>query len=216
MQSLTLCNWAASVIREDEITPYLEAGRDFIDDSKIERLLEEHRNPEPEKIRDILEQSRALQRLEPHQTAALLNVEDEDLWEEMYRTGLDVKLKVYGSRIVTFAPLYCSNLCVNSCLYCGFRKENAAEKRRRLSIDEVRRETEALVSTGHKRLIMVYGEHPTSDVEYMADTVRAVYETKAGNGEIRRVNVNAAPQSIANLSILRDVGIGTFQVFQET
>jgi len=216
MQSLTLCNWTASVIREDEITSYLEAGRDFIDDSKIERLLEEHRNPEPGKIRDILKQSLALQRLEPHQTAALLNVEDEDLWEEMYRTGLDVKLNVYGSRIVTFAPLYCSNLCVNSCLYCGFRKENAAEKRRRLSIEEVRRETEALVSTGHKRLIMVYGEHPTSDVEYMAETVRAVYETKAGNGESRRVNINAAPQSIANLRILRDVGIGTFQVFQET
>ena len=216
MQSLAIRNWTESIIKEAEITRYLEGGKDFIDEEEIDRLIQENQNPDRKRIRDILDQSLALQRLEPHQTAALLNVEDEDMWEEMYRTALDVKLKVYGPRIVTFAPLYCSNLCINSCLYCGFRLENAKEKRRRLSIDEVRRETEVLVSTGHKRLIMVYGEHPSSAVDYMADTIRAVYETKVGNGEIRRVNINAAPQSIASLKILRDVGIGTFQVFQET
>jgi len=216
MQSLAIRDWTESIIKETEITCYLEGGKDFIDEEEIDRLIQKNRTPDRKKIRDILDQSLALQRLEPHQTAALLNVEDEDLWEEMYRTALDVKLKVYGPRIVTFAPLYCSNLCINSCLYCGFRSENTQEKRRRLSIDEVRRETEVLVSTGHKRLIMVYGEHPSSAVDYMADTIRAVYETKVGNGEIRRVNINAAPQSIANLRILRDVGIGTFQVFQET
>jgi len=216
MEVMTASKWMDSVIKEEEITRYLEAGRDFIDDVEIENLIEENRNPDPKKIRDILDQSLALQRLEPHQTAALLNVEDEDLWEEMFKTGVKVKRKVYGPRIVTFAPLYCSNLCVNSCLYCGFRKENTTEKRRRLSIDEIRKETEALVSIGHKRLIMVYGEHPTSDVDYIADTIRAVYDTKVGNGENRRVNINAAPQSIDNLEILRDVGIGTFQAFQET
>lgn len=216
MNVLTINRWMDSVIKEDEITRYLEGGKDFINDTEIERLLQENRNPEPEKIRDILSQSLALKRLEPHETAALLNVQDEELWEEMYKTGLAVKLKVYGPRIVTFAPLYVSNPCVNSCLYCGFRKENEAEVRRTLTIDEVRDETRALVSIGHKRLIMVYGEHPASDVHYIADTIRAAYETKVGNGEIRRVNVNGPPQSIDNMRILKDVGIGTFQVFQET
>ncbi len=216
MQSLAVEKWVDSVVHDDEITRYLKGGEDFIDDAEIERLIEENRKPERERIRDILDRSLALQRLEPRETAALLNVEDEGLWEEMFETALSVKLKVYGPRIVTFAPLYCSNLCVNSCLYCGFRRENTAEKRRKLTIDEVRRETKALVSLGHKRLIMVYGEHPASDVNYIADTIRAVYETRVGNGEIRRVNINAAPQTVANLKLLRDVGIGTFQVFQET
>jgi len=109
-----------------------------------------------------------------------------------------------------------SNLCVNSCLYCGFRKENPFEKRRRLTIEEVKKETEELVKTGHKRLIVVYGEHSLSDIDYIADTIRAIYETKVDNGEVRRVNINAAPQSIENQRILKEVGIGTFQVFQET
>ncbi len=178
--------------------------------------MEKKRKPDKKEVLDILEQSLALQRLEPHQTAALLNVEDEDLWEEMFKAGLEVKMRVYGPRIVTFAPLYCSNLCVNSCLYCGFRKENESQQRRRLTIDEIRRETEVLVSLGHKRLIMVYGEHPTSDTDYIAESIRAVYETKVGKGEIRRVNINAAPQSIEGFRLLKEVGIGTFQVFQET
>jgi len=216
MNVLTAEQWTHSRINDNEITRYLDGGKDFINDAAIERLLEVNRNPDPQTVRDILDQSRALHRLEPAQTATLLNVEDEELWEEMFQAALEVKLKVYGPRIVTFAPLYCSNLCVNSCLYCGFRKENTKEKRRRLSIDEVRKEVEVLVSIGHKRIIMVYGEHPTTDVDYIADTIRAAYETKVGNGEIRRANINAAPQSIANMKILRDVGIGTYQVFQET
>jgi 2-iminoacetate synthase len=208
--------WMDGVIKQDEISRYLEGGRDFINDAEIEGLLEYNRNPDPKEIRDILDQSLAFQRLEPKQTAALLNVKDEDLWEEMFKTGLEVKLRVYGPRIVTFAPLYCSNLCVNSCLYCGFRKENMTEKRRRLTIDEVRKETEALVKIGHKRLIVVYGEHPSTDVNYIEDTIRAIYDTRVGNGEIRRANINAAPQSIEHFKILNKVGIGTYQVFQET
>ena len=95
-----------------------------------------------------------------------------------------MKNRVYGPRIVTFAPLYCSNLCVNSCLYCAFRRENAAEQRRQLTIAEVRQETEALVSVGHKRVIVVYGEHPDADLDYILETIRAIYDTKVGNGEI--------------------------------
>lgn len=134
----------------------------------------------------------------------------------MFKTAAEVKNRVYGPRIVTFAPLYCSNLCVNSCLYCGFRRENDIQVRRQLTKEEIRRETQALISLGHKRLVMVYGEHPSSDTDYIADSIRTVYETKAGRGEIRRVNVNAAPQSVENLRRLKEVGIGTFQVFQES
>jgi len=208
--------WMSAQIREDEIERYLEGGRDFIADDEIERLLRENRAPDPRHVRDVLARSLALERLDPAETAALLNVEDEDLWQEIFETAREVKNRVYGPRIVTFAPLYCSNLCVNSCLYCAFRRENAAEVRRRLTLDEVRKETEAIVSVGHKRLIVVYGEHPRSDVDYIADTIRTIYDTRVGQGEIRRVNINAAPISIDDLKILKDIGIGTYQVFQET
>ena len=204
------------IIKEEEVEKYLSDGRDFIDDQGIETLLRQHARPDPKQVREILEKSLHLERLEPEETATLLNVEDPEMWEEMFATAKEVKRKVYGDRIVTFAPLYCSNYCVNNCLYCGFRRDNHLQKRRQLTIEEVRREAEALVSLGHKRLIMVYGEHPTSDVDYIAQTIQTVYETKVGHGEIRRVNVNAAPLDIARYRVLKEVGIGTFQVFQET
>jgi len=208
--------WAGRVTAEKEVRRYLEHGKDFVDEDEIERLLRESRDPEPQRVRDILARSLALQRLEPAETAALLNVKDEDLWQEVFETARQVKNRVYGPRIVTFAPLYCSNLCVNSCLYCAFRRENTAQRRRRLTIAEVRKETEALVSVGHKRLIVVYGEHPDADLDYISETIRAIYDTKVDHGEIRRVNINAAPRSTDELRVLKEIGIGTFQVFQET
>ncbi len=209
-------DWMRTVIKEDEITRYMEDGRDFIDEEGIEALLRSNQNPDPQRVRGIIAKSFSIERLEPEETATLLNVEDEDLWEEMFQAAGEVKRRVYDNRIVTFAPLYCSNFCVNSCLYCAFRKENTQEKRRGLTLDEVREETKALVSAGHKRLVTVYGEHPLSDASYIADTMSTIYETKVGNGEIRRINVNAAPMSMENLKLLKEVGLGTYQVFQET
>lgn len=216
MGAIACERWIDTVIKEDEVAPYLDDGKDFIDDEAIERLLRSNRNPEPQQIRDIIDRALSLQRLDPHETATLLNVQDDECWQEIYEAAFEIKNRVYGPRIVTFAPLYCSNLCVNSCLYCAFRKENEAEERRRLTANEVREETEALVSVGHKRLIVVYGEHPDSDIDYIADTVRTIYDTRVGNGEIRRVNINGPPQSIANYKVLKEIGIGTYQVFQET
>ena len=216
MNSTTVDKWMDGVIEEDEISRYLDCGRDFVDDDEIERLLGENRDPEPQRVRDILARSLALERLDPVETAALLNVEDQDLWQEIFETAREVKNRVYGPRIVTFAPLYCSNLCINSCLYCAFRRENTAQTRRQLTMEEVRRETEALVSVGHKRLIVVCGEHPDCDADYIARTIREIYDTKVDNGEIRRVNINAAPMSIDKFKILHEIGIGTYQVFQET
>jgi len=214
--STAIADWIEAAIKQDEIDRYLDHGDDFIRDDEIERMIRQSRNPDAQRIRDILAKARALKRLDPHETAALLNIEDEALWEEVFATGRDIKAHVYGPRIVTFAPLYCSSLCVNSCIYCAFRCENREETRRRLTLDDVRRETEALVSMGHKRLICVYGEHPDSDARYIADTMRVMYDTKVGNGEIRRVNINAAPMCIDDFRMLREIGIGTYQVFQET
>jgi 2-iminoacetate synthase len=139
----------------------------------------------------------------------------------MQQAALSIKKKVYDNRIVTFAPLYLGNFCVNDCLYCGFRKSNKESKRRVLSHDEVRKEVEVLAGEiGHKRLIVVYGEHPNNDIDYMIDTIKAIYsvkvKTKNGFGSIRRVNVNAPPFSIEELERLHQAGIGTYQVFQET
>ena len=216
MQAQTDSGWINHVIKSDQDTRYLDRGTDFIDDKKIEDLVVSHRNPDKGRIRDIVDKSLSLERLEPDETAALLNVEDETLWDEMFTAAGEVKKRVYGPRIVTFAPLYLSNLCVNSCLYCGFRKENTTEKRRRLTLEEVRAETKALVSIGHKRLIVVYGEHPSSGIDYMAETIQTIYDVKVGNGEIRRVNVNAPSLSVEHYRKLQEIGIGTYQVFQET
>lgn len=212
---LSISNWIRDTIKEDEITRFTQNGNDFINDGEIERLLDKNRNAEPQRVRDIIQKSLAIERLEPEETAILLNVTDNDLWEEIFWAAGEVKKRVYDNRIVTFAPLYLSSFCVNNCVYCAFRKQNEI-KRRRLTLDEVKAETEAIVSTGHKRLIVVYGEHPLSDANYMADTIRTIYETKVGNGKIRRVNVNAAPMSIEKYKILKETGIGTYQIFQET
>lgn len=213
--------WIRSRIKEEEYKRYMKKERDFINDELIWEKLKSKRNPSPQEVRAILDKSLSLETLDPDETATLLNVKDKSLWEEIFAVAGEVKKKVYDNRIVTFAPLYCSNFCVNNCVYCAFRRDNRAEKRRRLSLEEVRREVEVLAGKiGHKRLIVVYGEHPLSDVNYIADTIKTIYsvkvKTKRGHGEIRRVNVNAAPMSIEELKMLKEIGIGTYQVFQET
>lgn len=215
-------DWKNSVIKQDEIDKYLVDGKDFIDEEAIFDSLERNINPDKEYVRSIMKKSLNIETLTPDETAALLNVKDEELWQEMYEVGNKIKKKVYDNRIVFFAPLYCANLCVNSCKYCGFRKENCEEQRRILKMEEVVAETQAIVREGHKRLILVYGEHPVSDIDYMADTINAVYSVKEPikgskrRGEVRRVNINAAPMETVKLRKLKEAGIGTYQVFQET
>lgn len=213
--------WLDKRIKPDQISKYMDSDKDFIDDALINKTLEINKKPDPKKIKDILNKSLAIETLTLEETANLIHVDDPDTLELMKETALMVKKKVYDNRIVTFAPLYMSNWCVNNCLYCGFRKDNLDARRKRLSIDEVRKETEVLAEKiGHKRLIVVYGEHPDTDIDYMVDTIKEIYsvkpKTKHGYGQIRRVNVNAAPLSIEDLSRLKESGIGTYQVFQET
>jgi 2-iminoacetate synthase len=208
--------WVSRLIRPEEIERYLRNGRDFVDEELIWSELEKQRNPDRSRIRDIVAKSLSLKRLDPPETAALLNCTDEDLWQEMYAAGLRVKQNVYGRRIVFFAPLYVSNYCVNDCQYCGFRRGNKAVVRGCLDDEELRNEILALIRMGHKRLIMVYGEHPSTDADFIAHTIRLAYSVKEGGGEIRRVNVNAAPLGVEDFRKLKEVGIGTYQVFQET
>lgn len=208
-------------IKKEQYEKYLENGKDFINEDEIFEKLEKNSQPSAEEIRTIIEKSKQIKTLTPDETAKLINLKDEKLWEEVFQAAKYIKKKVYDNRIVTFAPLYCSNTCVNNCLYCGFRSENKEEIRRTLTMEEVKKETEVLAGKiGHKRVIVVYGEHPDTGADYIADTIKAVYsvkvKTKNGEASIRRVNINAAPMSVEDFKKLQKVGIGTYQVFQET
>ncbi len=212
---------ATETKQPDGITKYLNNGRDFIDEDAIELCLKKAK-ADPARVREIISKALAsCETLEPGETATLLSVEDPLLLEEMYAAAALVKKKVYDNRVVTFAPLYCANLCENNCLYCGFRKDNTSEIRRKLSMDEIRKETEVLAGViGHKRLVVVFGESRATGADYIAESIRTIYsvkvKTRKGFGQIRRVNVNAAPMSVEDLKKLKTAGIGTFQVFQET
>lgn len=222
MATMTTGEWVKKRIRPEEITKYLNKGKDFIDEELIERVLAEAQEPAPELIDEILEKSLAIQTLSPAEAAALLHVNDPATLEKMRATAREVKKRVYDNRIVTFAPLYLGDYCVNSCEYCAFRKENGEMDRHVLSSEEIKREIEVLAGKiGHKRVIAVYGEHPKTGIDYMVDSLKTMYSVKiptrrGGEAGIRRINVNAAPLTVAELKQLKEAGIGTFQVFQET
>lgn len=189
--------------------------RDFIDDRRLEDLL---RGPAPDaaQFNDILSKSMAKQALSVEETAVLLRAEAPDQIERIFSAARELKRTVYGNRIVLFAPLYIGNHCVNDCHYCGFRRANREAVRRTLDETELVRQVEALENKGHKWLILVFGEHPAYDAKYIAECVRTVYDVRAGHGEIRRVNINAAPLDIAGYRTVKAAGIGTYQIFQET
>lgn len=187
----------------------------FIDVAEIENLLQNTIST-PELVRKTIAKSLNKERLNLKDTAILVNAKDPELIEEIKAGARNLKEKVYGNRIVLFAPLYIGNKCINNCEYCGFKASNKDAIRKTLSDEEIIKEVEALEDNGQKRLILVYGEHPQYSPEYIAHTVDVVYGVKKGNGEIRRVNINAAPLSIEGFKTVKDSGIGTYQVFQET
>jgi len=187
----------------------------FIDVDEIEGLLSTTKST-AEEVRRVIAKSMSKERLNMAETAILVNADDPDLIEEIKQGARTLKKNVYGNRIVLFAPLYIGNKCVNNCEYCGFKASNKDAIRKTLTDEEIIKEVEALEENGQKRLILVYGEHPHYTPEYIAHTVDLVYGVKKGNGEIRRVNINAAPLDIAGFKTVKDSGIGTYQVFQET
>ncbi len=187
----------------------------FIDPDEIWELIN-NTKATPERVREIIAKSLDKHRLTMEETAVLINADDPILVEEIREGAKELKKRVYGNRIVLFAPLYVGNKCTNNCTYCGFRTSNKFALRQTLSDHQLVKEVEALEDNGQKRLILVYGEHPAYDARYIANTVKTVYSVKKGNGEIRRVNINAAPLDIDGFRIVKDAGIGTYQVFQET
>jgi len=192
-----------------------EAMKPFIDPDEIQDMLNRPK-ASAEQVRKIINKSLSKERLSLEETADLLNADDPELINEIKAGARTLKERIYGNRIVLFAPLYIGNKCVNNCRYCGFRVANTDQIRTTLSDEQMIREVEALEDNGQKRLILVYGEHPDYNAEFIADTVKTVYRVKKGKGEIRRVNINAAPLDIEGFAKVKEAGIGTYQVFQET
>ncbi len=189
-------------------------AHDYINDQYIRDLLEQ--TPELARVRDVIAKSLAKEPLTVEETAWLIQAKDPEVVESVFAAARQLKRDVYGNRIVLFAPLYIGNECINDCEYCGFRSSNREAIRRTLDRDELQRQVAALEQQGQKRLILVFGEHPRYSPEFIAEAVRTVYEVEVGHGEIRRVNINAAPMDHAGFKTIKEAGIGTYQIFQET
>lgn len=189
----------------------------FIDDARIEGLLALGCTATPGAALEIIEKARAAKGLSPEETAVLLESTDGSVLDALFRASREVKERIYGKRLVFFAPLYLSNYCINGCTYCGYHRGNDAMKRRRLTEEEVGLEVIALENMGHKRLAIEAGEDPKNcPIEYILDMIKTIYSTKEKKGSIRRVNVNIAATTVEEYRKLKAAGIGTYVLFQET
>ncbi|MDR2346696.1 MAG: [FeFe] hydrogenase H-cluster radical SAM maturase HydG [Planctomycetaceae bacterium] len=192
------------------------SGIDFIDESYFESLLSKDKKPDSGRIDEIISKSKSKVPLTIEETAVLLATEEPEIIERIFETARLLKRDIYGNRIVIFAPLYVGNYCMNDCVYCGFRRSNKESIRRTLTAKELREQVTNLLRMGHKRTIAVFGEHINYGPVFIANCVNEIYSVKNGLDSIRRVNINAAPLSHEGYRIVKSVGIGTYQVFQET
>lgn len=170
-----------------------------------------------ELIQSLIEKARSCQGLSYREAAVLLECDQADLTAQIFQLAKEIKQRFYGNRIVMFAPLYLSNYCVNSCVYCPYHVKNKTIARRKLTQEEIRREVIALQDMGHKRLALEAGEDPLRNpIEYILESIKTIYSIHHKNGAIRRVNVNIAATTVENYRKLKDAGIGTYILFQET
>lgn len=169
-----------------------------------------------EKVKEVIARSLDKNRLNLQEVATLINANNRESIELIKEGARELKNNIYGNRIVLFAPLYVGNKCSSECTYCGFRASNREQVRKTLSHEELVKEVEALVDNGQKRLILVYGGHAEYTPQMIAESVKTAYSVKKGKGEIRRVNINAAPLDIEGFRTVKEAGIGTYQIFQET
>lgn len=177
---------------------------------------ETHKN-DTELILKILEKAKKRKGLSHREASILLICEDENLNKEIYTLANQIKNEFYGNRIVMFAPLYLSNYCINGCVYCPYHLKNKHIARKKLTQEEVRKEVIALQDMGHKRLAIESGEDPINNpIEYILECIQTIYSVHHKNGDIRRVNVNIAATTVENYRKLKDAGIGTYILFQET
>lgn len=188
-----------------------------IDESQIEETLSYIKPGDSVRVREILAKAKELKGLDFDEIAVLAEISDPQLLSELFDAARYAKERIYGRRLVLFAPLYISNLCYNDCLYCAFRVQNKNIKRRALTQKEIACETEVLIDQGHKRVLLVAGEaYPNEGFTYILKSLQTIYNVTSGNGSIRRVNVNIAPLTVPEFQQLKAAGIGTYQIFQET
>lgn len=191
----------------------------FLDENRIENILEKSKilSQDKNEIRRILKKAEKAEGLTSEESAALLNIEDAELLNEMFAAARKVKEKIYGKRIVMFAPLYVSNYCVNNCRYCGYKHANDELCRKQLTREELVAEVKALEKLGHKRIALEAGEDPLNcPIDYILQCIKDIYSIKFENGNIRRINVNIAATTVENYKKLKDAEIGTYILFQES
>ncbi|MBO5849272.1 MAG: [FeFe] hydrogenase H-cluster radical SAM maturase HydG [Bacteroidales bacterium] len=194
-------------------------AEEFISDEEIRDTMEYAKNNcgNKELVKTILQKARECKGITHREAALLLECDDKEIINEIYEIAREIKHRFYGNRIVMFAPLYLSNYCVNGCVYCPYHLKNKTIRRKKLSQEEIRQEVIALQDMGHKRLALEAGEHPVENpIEYILESIKTIYSIKHKNGAIRRVNVNIAATTVENYQKLRDAGIGTYILFQET
>lgn len=199
--------------------PKSTKAEEFIDNQEIIETLEyANKNKNNiELIDSIIQKAKLRKGLSHREAAVLLDCEIEEKNQEIYALAEQIKKDFYGNRIVLFAPLYLSNYCVNGCVYCPYHLENKHISRKKMTQEEIRREVIALQDMGHKRLALEAGEDPVNNpIEYILDSIKTIYDVKHKNGAIRRVNVNIAATTVENYKKLREAGIGTYILFQET
>lgn len=191
-------------------------ANEFINDYKILDTISQVENGNYD-IKYILEKAKEMKGIEPKEALALLLCNDKDIEKEIFEIAKKIKLEIYGKRIVLFAPLYLSNYCINGCVYCPYHSKNKHIARKQLTQDEIKAEVIALQDMGHKRLALETGEDPDyASMEYLLESIKTIYSIKHINGAIRRVNVNIAATTVENYKKLKEAGIGTYVLFQET
>lgn len=192
---------------------------EFIADEEIRDTLAyaQKNKSNRELIHTLIEKAKDCKGLTHREAAVLLACDLEDENEKMFKLAKEIKQRFYGNRIVMFAPLYLSNHCINGCVYCPYHYQNKNISRKKLSQEDIKREVIALQDMGHKRLALETGEDPVNNpIEYVLESIKTIYGIKHKNGAIRRVNVNIAATTVENYRKLKEAGIGTYVLFQET
>ncbi|MFW6232970.1 MAG: radical SAM protein, partial [Bacteroidota bacterium] len=191
-------------------------NREIINEESIGSLLDQR--ADSGRVNEIIAKAKELKGIGLEEAAVLLNTENPDDINKIFEAANFIKNEIYGKRLVLFAPLYISNYCSNNCLYCGFRAANKQIQRHTLTFDEIEEETLMILRQGHKRVLMLMGEHHKNcTLDYFIDTIKKVYSVKDEKGSsIRRINVEIAPLTDEEFQKFREIPIGTYTVFQET
>lgn len=189
----------------------------IVDTDYLEHIVAATQNPHPETITRIIEKAMAKKGLSLSEVGYLVNLKDPEFTGLLFKTASAIKQQIYGERLVFFAPFYVSDYCVNDCEYCNFHMRNKELVRRRLTLDEVEEQTRFLIDQGHKRILLESGEDPIHNtIDYVVHVIEKIYSVSTSQGNIRRINVNIAATTKNDYRKLKQAGIGTYQLFQET